>query len=303
MAGRGLRSILEPVLFVGIASLLHGIVFLIPAGGPAKPDPGTTRGIRVKAYVEGPPTVPAAAVSPRAPVSALDRAAPPRGNDSSIAGNREGGQGGDEGGPSGDPGPSRGPVVGNGGPVSQSEFGQYLAHLRSDDVQGWAQKSARASRQGWKGSGAGAGGWGRGSGTGSGTGTGSGYGRAGRSGGAMPRAGYMDPRVRMVVIQYAIGEGGQTKVGEGRNIEGRLRPVPYPDLKVKQAQFTSGWWNVYIELWTTNEGRIERYNVLRPETNGPQERVFVDQVTREMRRWTFDPGRSEIHVDVRFYVE
>ncbi len=107
----------------------------------------------------------------------------------------------------------------------------------------------------------------------------------------------------MVIIQYPSGESGKGGVGNGKNIESRFRPVPYPDLKVKKSRFTSGWWNVYIELWTTADGRIARYNVLRPETTGPQERVFVDQVKREMERWTFDPGPAEIHVDVRFYVE
>ncbi len=107
----------------------------------------------------------------------------------------------------------------------------------------------------------------------------------------------------MVVIQYPIDEYGNAVVEKRINVEGRFRPVPYPDVKVKQSRFTSGWWNVYIELWTTKDGRIERYNVLRPETKGPQEKVFIDQVTKEMTRWSFEPGRSEIHVDVRFYVE
>lgn len=107
----------------------------------------------------------------------------------------------------------------------------------------------------------------------------------------------------MVVIWYPIDDNNNPIPGKQKNVEGRFKPVPYPDLKIKKSRFTSGWWNVYIELRTTAEGRIERTDVLRPETKGPQEKVFIDQVTREMARWTFEPGRSEIHVDVRFYVE
>lgn len=139
-------------------------------------------------------------------------------------------------------------------------------------------------------------------------GTGSrGGGRSGKSGsagsGGTRGGAFLDPRVRMVVVQYPLDANGDAAAGKARNIEGRLRQVPYPDLKVKQSQFTSGWWNVYIELWTKKDGRIDRYNVLRPETKGPLERVFIDQVKREMEQWTFDPGISEVHVDVRFYVE
>ncbi len=106
-----------------------------------------------------------------------------------------------------------------------------------------------------------------------------------------------------MIVQYPIDERGEPVVAKRKNVEARFRPVPYPDLKVKQSRFTSGWWNVYFELWTTKDGRIERYDLLRPETEGPEERVFVEQVKREMERWTFEPGPAEIHVDVRFYVE
>jgi hypothetical protein len=304
-----LRSVLQPVLFVGIASILHGILFLIPSGGPGKRDTEMTRGMRVKTYVDGPRAAMPAA--PRAPERVQDAATPTvpadmghsiPGADVARSGAAGGGSQGDQGGPRGAAGPSQGQTVGSGGPATESEFGQYLAHLRSDDVQGWARQSAKASRQGWKGSAAGSGGWAAGAGTGSGSGAGSGKG-SGRGRGGTAGEAILDPRVRMVIIQYPIGESGQAEVGKGRNIENRLRPVPYPDLKVKQSRFTSGWWNVYIELWTTKDGQIARYNVLRPETNGPLERIFVDQVKRELQQWAFEPGASEVHVDVRFYVE
>lgn len=107
----------------------------------------------------------------------------------------------------------------------------------------------------------------------------------------------------MTVVQYPIDASGNPAVEGARNIESRFRPVPYPDLKIKKSQLASGWWNVYIELHTGNDGHVERSKVLRPETDGPVERVFVEQVRREVDRWTFDPGSAEIHVDVRFYVE
>ncbi len=305
MAGRGLRSVLQPVLFVGIAALLHGILFLIPGSGPGTRDAGTSRGIRVKTYVEGPRSASPAPAARRVPDVAATAPDMSRARATDVraeAGSPGGGRAGDEGGPSGPPGPSQGPDVGTGGPQGRSAFGEYLAHLRSDDVQGYARRSASASRRGWKGSGAGSGGWGAGSGTGSGTGIGSGGGSGSGTGGA-GKGGYLDPRVRMVITEYPSGGRGAGEPGAGRNIEHRFRPVPYPDLKVKQSKFTSGWWNVYIELWTAKDGRIDRYNVLRPESDGPQERVFVEQVKREMARWTFDPGPSEVHVDVRFYVE
>ena len=308
MAGRGLRSILQPVLFIGIASLLHGVLFLIPGGEPARRDAGTSRGLRVKTYVEGPRTASPAPVSRSAPPNPTapavrDYSMPGR-DAKADAGNRGGGKSGSGGGPSGEAGPSAGPVVGSGGPGAPSAWDLAMQKIGSAETRGWAEKSAKASRQGWKGSGAGSGGWGAGSGTGSDSGAATGSGKGTGPGGRGSRGGgYLDPRVRMVIIQYPSGERGQGEVDKGRNIENRFRPVPYPDVKVKQSRFTSGWWNVYIELWTTKEGRIARYDVLRPETQGPQERVFIDQVTREMERWTFDPGPSEIHVDVRFYVE
>ncbi len=131
---------------------------------------------------------------------------------------------------------------------------------------------------------------GAGAGTGGGTGSGSGGGT------------YLDPRVRMVVVQYPVDASGTVLVDSARNIEGRLRQVPYPDIKFKKSQYTSGWWNVYLQIRTGRDGKVERVVVLRPETDGPLERRFVEQVRREVQRWDLDP-QAEIHVDVRFYVE
>lgn len=184
-------------------------------------------------------------------------------------------------GETGPPGGGDGPA---GEPAVLSEYGQYLANLRSDSVQGWAREAARAESRGWKGKGAGAG---TGSGIAGGTKKGTGAGSGGSGGGN-----FLDPRIQMVVTSYP-------RTG----IESRFTRVAYPDLKFKKSQYTSGWWNVYIQIWTDSEGGIRKLNVLRPETEGHLERQFVEQVRQEIATWRFDPVAAEILVDVRFYVE
>lgn len=304
---RGLRPVLQPVLYFGAAALVHALLFLIPGGGPPKPEPSTSRGVRVKAYSEGPRSRPAAspadAVPPQRSAPALDLSVPGTvadkgysmpGSDAPGTKGTPGGSGGDEGGPAGTRGPSQGPVPGAGGPAAQGEYGQYLARLRSEGVQGWARDSARMTRQGWKGSGAATGGDGAGSGKGSseGTGTGQGGWRGKGGGGGGPATRFLDPRVKMIVTSYP-----------PTGIESRHTSVSYPDLKLKKHQYTSGWWNVYIQIRTDKAGNVTRFDVLRPETDGTLERIFVEQVKREVARWTFDPTPAEIIVDVRFHVE
>jgi hypothetical protein len=164
-----------------------------------------------------------------------------------------------------------------------SEYSRYLARLRSEGVQGWARDTARSSRQGWKGTGV------EGRGVDDGFGSGSGAGPGSREGSG---TGYLDPRVRVVVTSYP-----------PTGIEQRHTYVPYPDIQIKKHQYTSGWWNVHIQIWTDGSGKIVRYDVLRPETNGKLERLFVQQVKKEVERWEFDPVAAEINIDVRFYVE
>lgn len=278
MPSRGLRSLLQPLLYAGIAALLHGLLFLIPMGiGSGKPDSRTTRGIRIRAVVDTPPSPRSGSVRQEEPTSVKT---PPAGQSSRDTGGGNtpkppGPEGGGPGAPGGDP------VTG--GPT-QSEYGQYLARLRSEGVQGWARESSKSIRQGWKGTG---------SGTGSGGGWGTGGGGKGGSGGqGSGGAGYLDPRVRMVVTSYP-----------STGIEKRFTPVSYPEIKVKKTEYTSGWWNVYIEIRTDADGKIVKVDVLRPETNGALEKLFVEQVRKEIARWSFDPVTAEIHVDVRFYVE
>jgi hypothetical protein len=120
--------------------------------------------------------------------------------------------------------------------------------------------------------------------TGGGTGTNLGVGGSG--------TGYLDPRVKMVVTSYP-----PTGIEQGHT------QVPYPDRKIRKHQFTTGWWNVYVQLRTDATGRVVRRAVLRPETNGPLEKIFVTQVNQEIDKWSFDRKEAEINVDVRFYVE
>ncbi len=314
MSERGLRRYLNPVVYFGFAALIHGLLFLIPGFGPKSTPPQTVRGVRVRAFNPSPPRPPSPAPPPVRPAPPPPPSAVP-GKPLPFAGPEAGPPAGPPapgppgrnipgapGAPGGAPGPA---TAGKPGPSGDSEFGQYLRKLRTEGVQGWARDSARASRGEWKGSGAGGGGLGTGAGSGRGSGTGGG-GRPGRGGdgsGEGGGGGYLDPRVRMVVIRYPIDAHGNSVSSQGVNMERRYRQIPYPDLRVKASQVASGWWNVYINIRTDGNGKVTQYQVLRPETDGPMERQFVGQVKREIAGWTFESMESEIIVDVRFYVE
>ncbi len=327
MAGRRLRSILEPVLYFGIAVLVHSALFLIPGGSPPKKEAVTTqRGVRVRAFVErpAPPLVasnpadvpksqprPVISTAPEQPLEAKEKNYSVMGSrtangDSALATSQAGGAKGTgssnvEAGGGGGSQPSSSRA--QDGSPPQTEFGKYLASIKSSNVQGWAKDSALKSRQGWKGTGTGAGsgsgtgdGWGSGSGSGGagGAGRGAGGSGSGKSGSGTGGNGaqYMDPRVKLVVTSYP-----------STGIESSHAQIPYPNLKFKQIKFTSGWWNVYVKIRTNSAGVPVNMEVLRPETNGQMERQFLDQVKREVAKWDFEPKEAEIHVDVRFYVE
>ncbi|HQT96569.1 MAG: hypothetical protein ACYC47_02510 [Desulfobacteria bacterium] len=278
MAGKGVRRVLEPALYIGVALSFHALLFLIPSGSGSKRGEATVRGMRIRTVGEARES-PSHPFSPR-PVSADRLGGTPSGATGTGAGSPSpgvSGGGGDGGGAASD-----GVEVGAQGSPPIGEYGEYLARLRSEGVQGWARDSAGRMRQGWKGSGKG----GKGLWIGSGGGDGRGGGGGGMGGG------YLDPRVRMVVTSYP-----------PTSIEHRHTQVTYPDLKVKKTQYTSGWWNVYIQIRTDGGGNVIRTDLLRPETDGPLEKIFVAQVRREIARWSFDRTAAEINVDVRFYVE
>ena len=283
MSGKGVRRGLEPALYIGVALLFHALLFLIPSGSGSKRGEATVRGMRIRTVGEArksPSTpLPAPPVAPGNPSRTPDRA--PREGVGSPSPGAPGGGGGGTGGGSA----SIGVEGGAEGSPPIGEYGEYLARLRSEGVQGWARDSAGRTRQGWKGSGKGGKGLGIGSGGGEGGGSGSG-------GGGTGVGGYLDSRVRTVVTSYP-----------PTSIEHRHTQVSYPDLKVRKQQYTSGWWNVFIQIRTDGGGNVIRTDLLRPETDGPLEKIFVEQVRREIARWSFDRTAAEINVDVRFYVE
>ena len=175
---------------------------------------------------------------------------------------------------------------GSGAHQQETEFGSYLERLKSNSVQGWARESANQRRQDWKS-----------------TTKVEDRARTFRDsktdGGRSTRPGtdgsgtvFLDPRVKVVVTSYP-----------STGIENRHTQVPYPNRKITKHQFTSGWWNVYIQIHTDATGKVTRRDLLRPETNGPLERIFVMQVNQEIDKWSFDPKEAEINIDVRFYVE
>ena len=323
MAERRLRSVLEPVLYIGIALLVHSLLFLIPGPSPAKKETATTvRGVRVRAFADRPAPPPTAAAPPsRIPPP---RSAPSSNQESSTKAAASPGPPPPGGGsPGGGGGPAQGvSTAGPGGPAptpsvaakgqaeSPSKFANFLAGLQTSGVRGAAREAAERSQRAYKGSGTGGGseGWGtgpggRGGGTGGGVGSGTGGGFGGGTGGGGKGGNYLDPRVKMVVIRYPFDPSGVVNESKGMNIERNFRQIPYPNLKVKQSKISQGWMNVYLKMRTDGEGNVVSVDVLRPDTNGPLERQFVEQVKKESSKWSFDPKEAEIHVDVRFYVE
>ncbi len=291
MEGKGVRRVLQPALYLGIAILVHALLFLVPSGTGSKPADGTTRGMRIRAVAApgrapSPPVTPSPArLAPQTAEIPPKFGTGPKGPQGSEPASGSGGTPGGGGGP-----PVDGAATPGAPPVG--EYAAYIARLRSEGVQGWARDSASRMRQGWKGTGKGGGGLGIGYGAGAGAGAGGRGGGSGRSGGGGTGDGYLDSRVRMVVTSYP-----------PTTIERRFTMVAYPDLKVKKHEYTAGWWNVFIQMRTDASGKVTQTRVLRPETDGPLERIFVDQVRKEIGRWTFDRAAAEINVDVRFYVE
>jgi outer membrane biosynthesis protein TonB len=102
----------------------------------------------------------------------------------------------------------------------------------------------------------------------------------------------LDSRVQMVVNSYP-----------ATSIERTYSFVQYPDLKVKKKDYQKGWMSVYFEIDVDNRGRIEELELIRPRIPNELEQLFVDAVIETIRAWRFDRKKTEIHVDVRFFVE
>ncbi len=304
MASSGLRSTLRPILYVGIALLLHGMLLLLPLGGSGRPVSRTLRGVRVHSVAEIPSAGrgnPVAAVSSPRPGETIPQGtripASPSGSAASVLpqptvrGGNDAGMGGiDRSASSGVTyGEQTGELRGD-PPVMRREktsYDDYLDRLRSKDIQAWARESAGKTSKEWKGMQSKSSDWRPGE-----KGANAQSSRASKDVRSGKRSEYLDPRVRMVVTSYP-----------STGIVKRHTFVSYPEKRVKKHEFTSGWWYVYLILHTNKDGKVLQQDFLRPETDGVLERLFVEQVRREVAGWTFDPVQAEIHVDVRFYVE
>jgi hypothetical protein len=142
--------------------------------------------------------------------------------------------------------------------------------------------------------GRGSGGSGRGTGSGVGDGSGSGgagSGRGGKSAGS--REGELDRRVQMIVKSYPPSM-----------IEENYEAIPYPGVIIRKSNFQQGWCQVYLVLQINDSGEVERVNVERPQA---EERALFERLIKavegSVRGWDYDKVRTEVHVDVRFYVE
>lgn len=138
-SNRGMRSTLQVGLCVAAACLLHAALFLIPGVRFGPKEAFTERGVRLRVFRPEP-----SAPSSRRANPTLRQAAVPTGvspeRHSKIGGNTDGET-------LASPQPSAGGSGGSGGPAGDapavSEYGQFLATLRSDSVQGWAREAAR----------------------------------------------------------------------------------------------------------------------------------------------------------------
>jgi hypothetical protein len=142
-------------------------------------------------------------------------------------------------------------------------------------------------------SGTGPGGGGSGSGPGRG---GSGGGRGGGRGtgiGPGDGEGSLDRRVQMVVKSYP-----------ATDIEKDFDPIPYPEVVIRKSKFQQGWCQVYLIVFIDDRGEVERIDVERPMADErPKFESLIRAVEAAVRDWNYDRVNSEVHVDVRFYVE
>jgi len=103
---------------------------------------------------------------------------------------------------------------------------------------------------------------------------------------------YLDPRVRLVVVSYP-----------KTSIEKEHPYITYPDLKVKKYELPSGWCNVVIRIYTDQRGNVVSREILRPREGGMRERLFLEHTLESLKSWKFPRAKSEIIIDVRYYVE
>jgi uncharacterized membrane protein YgcG len=149
------------------------------------------------------------------------------------------------------------------------------------------------------GGGRGSGGDGAGTGSGSGDGTGAGgtgFGRGGKPPARpapVPHEAALDRRVQMIVKSYPPSR-----------IEEDYDAIPYPGGVIRKSNFQQGWCQVYLVLEINDSGDVEKVNVERPQApERAQFELLIKAVEGSVRNWDYDKVRTEVHVDVRFYVE
>ncbi len=105
---------------------------------------------------------------------------------------------------------------------------------------------------------------------------------------------YLDPRVKLVVVSYPTS-----------SIEKNHPTIFYPDVKVKKRELQSGWCNIVVSINTDERGNAIRQNILRParEELSEREKLFLEHTLEELKGWSFDRVKSEIVIDVRYFVE
>jgi len=105
--------------------------------------------------------------------------------------------------------------------------------------------------------------------------------------------GELDRRVQMIVKSYPPSA-----------IEEDYGAIPYPEVIIRKSNFQQGWCQVYLVLEVDDDGEVGRVTVERPR---PGDRSgfepLIGAVEGAVRAWDYDRVKTEVHVDVRFYVE
>lgn len=154
----------------------------------------------------------------------------------------------------------------------------FLAMIRSDDMQQKLRQIENEKKRLWRGEGV--------------VGKDLGKGGQGGKGSGKYKDVYLDPRVKLVVVSYP-----------PTAIEQNHPPIIYPDMKVKKQELQTGWCNVVIRIYTDDKGKITRQRLLRPLGGGKRETLFRDHTLESIKSWRFDGKRAEIIIDVRYFVE
>ncbi len=74
---------------------------------------------------------------------------------------------------------------------------------------------------------------------------------------------------------------------------------------MKKRELQSGWCNIVVSINTDERGNAIRQNILRParEELSEREKLFLEHTLEELKGWSFDRVKSEIVIDVRYFVE